>query len=126
MFNNQSTGLFHIFNKKTGQQTMISAFDMNAARRKAKKMLGLTNTRLPKRILVLPVTKSELENMFQAQVEAQAKAQQEAQGTEEVPLVDPLNGFKTIEQVADAVESLEARAEEIKEEVQALKAEAEA
>jgi helix-turn-helix protein len=126
MFNNQSTGLFHIFNMKTGQQTMISAFDMNAARRKAKKMLGFTNTRLPKRILVLPVTKSELENMFQAQMEAQAKAQQEAQGTEEVPLVDPLNGFKTIEQVADAVESLEARAEEIKEEVQALKAETEA
>lgn len=112
--------LFRVINAKTGDQSLIQAFDMNAARRKTKKALGFVNTKLPKSIWVLPVTPQEMEAMMQAQMAAQ-------QVTEvpqaDVPLVDPLNNFQTIEAAADVVEGLQVRADEIRAEVAEVTAE---
>jgi hypothetical protein len=110
------SNIFRVIDQRKGHEGifMIQAFDMNAARRKTKAVLGFGKMRLPrKKIQVMQVSNEEIQAMIQAQMQTlQEKKEAEGEAT-----VTPI---EAAEQAVEKLEELQARSEVLQAEAKAL------
>ena len=86
--------MFSVFDKKTGANGLLQAFDMNACRRNLKKQNNWSN--IPKSLMIREMGQEEVESLFRAW-QAANTPKEEAAPEPQVPLVDPLDNFQEID-----------------------------